>query len=80
MSHKLKRKTVRWVDPYSREGWQCPEGASRSDSGMLCETTGYVLKDDRHGIKLAQSVSWFNGALNSVADVMHIPRSAIVKK
>ena len=72
---KRKLVSVEWVDSAMTNGWR-HIGPETDLSPSKCHSVGFVLKDDKEGIALSQSIS-DNGGTDTI---LSIPRCAILKK
>ena len=71
----MKKKTIKWLDHYScAHTWA--EVSELKEPPFECETTGYVVKEDKDYVWLAHTVS----TTGEVMQVMAIVKKAIVKK
>ncbi len=72
MKHKILH--VIWEDACGRSGWH---DAQEEYKLSRCETVGYLIKESRKVISLAQSI---DHDCNKVDNVMMIPKSNIKKR
>lgn len=70
----MKVALVTWVDSkLGYGGWEPAKGHRKRRGRVRCQSVGFVLADDKHGVVLAGSREGKN-----VAGVVHIPRRAIL--
>lgn len=51
----MKLAVVEWRDHYAQSGWQDLSDAQDPSKGKLVRSAGWVVFEDRHCIRLAQS-------------------------
>lgn len=66
---------VKWVDSNAHIGWGRQIGAYEDDD-IMCESAGYLVRNDRQTIVIAASTTDF-GNDTEFNNCMVIPRSAI---
>lgn len=71
-----KRVEVEWRDSMSQGGWDKPESYHRRRTVGPCRSIGYLVRDDKGMLTLAQSLSAAAGDIN---DCITIPREAVVR-
>lgn len=77
-----KMVKVEWLDSVGRTGWRNRQ-VILDDSpyeDLLHESVGFLVHEDEHSITLTHSRSAAKSALDSVDDVIRIPKVAITKR
>ena len=80
LAHKWPFKSiveVEWIDSLSSNGWRRPEDHHQNMEDTLCKSVGFFVKEDKKFLSLGQSQGLTTG---NVADVIHIPKFAILKR
>ena len=62
---------VQWLDSFVLSGWHCSEAEVDISK---CQTIGYVLRDEKDSLVLAQSLS----DAGNIADIIAIPKVSII--
>ncbi len=73
---KYQRVIVRWIDscgPYHNR-WTTPDALNLKP--MICETTGYLIRDKKNYVVIVGSVS----NTGMMVDFITIPKAAILKR
>ncbi len=80
-AEKLKRETIRWVDPDSEDAWQEVSHARNDPPAFICESTGYVLMESEDMLRMALTIGYApDGQICAVAQTFSIPKTCILKR
>jgi len=66
---------IKWLDAHSRFGWHHQGEHDKPNNAMPCESIGFLMRDEKEGITLVQSLS---DAFETCGDAIFIPRDMIV--
>jgi hypothetical protein len=76
-----RRETIQWLDHYSVDAWQEYEDAVQHSGGEFCESTGYVIDEDKDMVKMALSIGVGpDGKIHAAAQSFYILKICIIKR
>lgn len=75
MKSKYPLAKVLWGDAWNQAGWKTEKWVEENHEPAMVENVGYIVKQDRSGVSLAQGVSDDVSFLG----IMFIPRGMIKK-